>query len=407
MHSLIIGGYQSGKTERALSLVSKDKGIINYITTKALNYDIDDSINIIECSTNLSSFLNSLSDTIIIDDIASFYSSLVQDSFKNYDPKKDNLEVIEELIREKRTSLLNSIKSYEGDLIIISSIVGLGLIPPTKEERLFRDELGFFNQELSKHCQRVDMMIAGITTTIKDHTLKKSDDGKGILYGVSVGPGNPEMVTPQAIKTLNGVSVIAIPETKSGNTIALDIISDLVNLADKEIVKIQFPMSYDLKLCDDNYQDVSKKIASILDKGIDIAMPVLGDISIYSTFANFSHYVEELGYKVKVIPGIPSFIAAADAFNLKLIKGSQTLTILSCNDPQLKDKLQRDGKKVIMKIGKQLSMLKALLYELHMENLVHVALNVGMDNQRLETDLSKLSSDEGYLALVLVDEKED
>jgi precorrin-2/cobalt-factor-2 C20-methyltransferase len=116
--------------------------------------------------------------------------------------------------------------------------------------------------------------------------------------------------------------------------------------------------------------------------------------------------VEELGYKVKVIPGIPSFIAAADAFNLKLIKGSQTLTILSCKDPHLKEKLQREGKKVIMKIGKQLSMLKALLYELRMENLVHVALNVGMDNQRLETNLSKLSDDEGYLTIVLVDEKE-
>jgi precorrin-2 C(20)-methyltransferase len=407
MHSLIIGGYHSGKTERALRLISKNKGTINYITTKSIEDDIDDSINIIECKTNLSSLINSLSSTIIIDDITSFYSSLVQESFKNYDVKKDNLDEIEELIREKRTPLLASIESYDGDLIIISSIVGLGLIPPTKEERLFRDELGFFNQELSKHCQRVDMMVAGIATTIKDHTLEKSEDGKGILYGVSVGPGNSQMVTPQAIKTLNGVSVIAIPETKLGNTIALNIISDLVNLEDKEIMKFQFPMSYDLKLCEDNYIAVSKRIATILDKGIDIAMPVLGDISIYSTFANFSHYVQELGYKVKVIPGIPSFIAAADAFNLKLIKGSQSLTILSCKDPQLKEKLQRDGKKVIMKIGKQLPMLKALLFELHMENLVHIALNVGMENQRLETDLSKLSDDEGYLALILVDDKEN
>jgi precorrin-2/cobalt-factor-2 C20-methyltransferase len=136
-------------------------------------------------------------------------------------------------------------------------------------------------------------------------------------------------------------------------------------------------------------------------------MPVLGDISIYSTFANFSHYVQELGYKVKVVPGIPSFIAAADAFNLNLIKGSQSITILSCKDPQLKNKLQRDGKQVIMKIGKQLPMLKAILYELHLENLVHIALNVGRDKQRLETDLSRLSNNEGYLVLVLVDDKED
>jgi precorrin-2 methylase len=45
--------------------------------------------------------------------------------------------------------------------------------------------------------------------------------------------------------------------------------------------------------------------------------------------------------------------------------------------------------------------------EHHIENLIHIALNVGMDNQRLEKDLSKLSDDEGYLALILVDDKED
>jgi precorrin-2 methylase len=87
-------------------------------------------------------------------------------------------------------------------------------------------------------------MVAGIATTIKDHTLEKSEDNKGILYGVSVGPGNSQMVTPQAIVTLNGVSVIAIPETKLGNTIALEIISDLVNFEVKEIMKFQFQFYY-------------------------------------------------------------------------------------------------------------------------------------------------------------------
>lgn len=72
---------------------------------------------------------------------------------------------------------------------------------------------------------------------------------------------------------------------------------------------------------EDNYIEVLKKITAILEKVIDIAMPVIGDISIYSKFVNFSHYVQELGFKVKVkvIPGIHSFIAAADSFNLKAL----------------------------------------------------------------------------------------
>lgn len=405
MHSLILGGYHSGKTERALCLASKNKDKQTYISTKDIEDSIAGSMNTIRCTDNLIKIIDDSTGPIIIDDIASFYSNLVQEEFKNYDAKRDNLVEIEERIRERRVSLIDGIKNYKDDIIMISSIVGLGLIPPTKSERLFRDELGFFNQELSKHCQRVDMVVAGITTTIKKNILERSLDGKGTLYGVSVGPGDRDMIVPKATDVLNSVKMIAIPQTKDGRTIALDIISDIIDLNDKEIIKFYFPMTYDLKKCDDNYRSVAKKICEILDTGVDVAMPVLGDISIYSTFSNFAPYVENSGYTVKVIPGIPSFIAAADAFNLKLMKGSQTLTVLSCKDPNLKEKLQRDGKKVIMKIGKQLPKLKALLTELNLQDSVHIALNVGMDDQRLETDLSLLSDDEGYLALILVDEK--
>lgn len=405
MHSLILGGYHSGKTERALCLASKNNDKLTYISTKDIEDSIAGSMNTIRCTDNLITIIDDSTGSIIIDDIASFYSNLVQEEFKNYDAKRDNLVEIEERIRERRVSLIDGIKNYKDDIIIISSIVGLGLIPPTKSERLFRDELGFFNQELSKHCQRVDMVVAGITTTIKKNILERSLDGKGTLYGVSVGPGDRDMIVPKATDVLNSVKMIAIPQTKDGRTIALDIISDIIDLNDKEIIKFYFPMTYDLKKCDDNYRSVAKKICEILDTGVDVAMPVLGDISIYSTFSNFAPYVENSGYTVKVIPGIPSFIAAADAFNLKLMKGSQTLTVLSCKDPNLKEKLQRDGKKVIMKIGKQLPKLKALLTELNLQDSVHIALNVGMDDQRLETDLSLLSDDEGYLALILVDEK--
>lgn len=405
MHSLILGGYHSGKTERALALASKNKDTLTYISTKDIEDRIDSSIKTIKCTDNLYKTIDNLKGPLIIDDIASFYSNLVQEEFKNYDESIDNLAEIEESIRERRVSLIDSIKNYEDDIIMISSIVGLGLIPPTKSERLYRDELGFFNQELSKHCQRVEMVVAGITTTIKNNVLERRPDGKGTLYGVSVGPGDRDMIVPRATDVLNSVKMLAIPQTKDGRTIALDIISDIIDLNDKEIIKFYFPMTYDLKKCDDNYRSVAKNICEILDTGVDVAMPVLGDISIYSTFSNFAPYVESSGYTVKVIPGIPSFIAAADAFNLKLMKGSQTLTILSCKDPNLKEKLQRDGKKVIMKIGKQLPKLKALLTELNLQDSVHIALNVGMDDQRLETDLSFLSDDEGYLALILVDEK--
>lgn len=403
MHSLILGGYHSGKTEQAFKLISNNNDKINYITTKPLVEKLNYRMNIIECYDNLANQIDILNGTIIIDDIAFYYRSLIENYFNSLGETKDSLKTIEESIVIKRDNLIKSILNYHDDIIIISSVVGLGLIPPTKQERIFRDELGFFNQALAANCQRVEMLIAGIATTIKNKPFNDNIKSKGILYGVSVGPGNEEMITLEALKILNQTTVLAVPETKSKNTVSLNIISNIVNITNKTIIPIFFSMSYDLKKCEDNYKNVAEKICKLLDQGNDVAMPILGDIAIYSTFANFSSIVEDLGYTVKTISGVPSFIAAADAFNLNLVKGTQSLTILSCSDPMLKEKLKREGKKIIMKIGKQLGFLKALLIELNLQEHVHVAINIGMKNQRLVSDISSLGDDEGYFALVIVD----
>lgn len=402
MHTFILGGVGSGKTEKACSLVSPHTESVHYISTQ-INEVRPIRFPVITCDDDLPSLISSLQGTLIIDNIFPYYASLVQRLFASLSQQKDDFEeTVERVITQHRDALIASIAGYEDDLIIISSVVGLGLIPPTKEERLLRDELGRFNQELAKISHTVIMMVAGIATTIKKTLPPPPQKEKGIFYGVSVGPGNSEMMTYQAVQTLESVTTLIIPQTKSKKSIALDIISGLVDLSEKKIIPVFFPMTYNQQVCDDNYRMVAHHIGKILATGVDVAMPVLGDISIYSTFANLSHYVEEQGYVIKVMPGVPSFVAAADAFHLRLLTRCQTMSIISCADPQLKQRLQKEGTKVVMKIGKQLPLLKKLIMELHLENNVYVALNVGMKNQRLVTDITTLSENEGYLAVVLI-----
>ena len=66
---------------------------------------------------------------------------------------------------------------------------------------------------------------------------------KGIFYGISVGPGNPELMTIKAVKQLNKVKVIATPRTKNGKTMALDIASQMIDMEDKQILYLDFAMT--------------------------------------------------------------------------------------------------------------------------------------------------------------------
>ena len=60
----------------------------------------------------------------------------------------------------------------------------------------------------------------------------------GKLFGVSVGPGDPELLTLKAVRVLNSCSAIAVPETKLGNTVALQIIENVIDLSGKQIIRL-------------------------------------------------------------------------------------------------------------------------------------------------------------------------
>lgn len=109
------------------------------------------------------------------------------------------------------------------------------------------------------------------------------NDTNGTFYAVGVGPGAPELLTLQAVNLLRQCPVIAAPQTRSGQMLALDIAQGALDLREKEILPLSFTMSREPALREESYRDAARQIEAFLQKGLDVAMVNLGDVSVFAT----------------------------------------------------------------------------------------------------------------------------
>lgn len=228
---------------------------------------------------------------------------------------------------------------------------------------------------------------------------------RGILYGVSVGPGDPELMTLQAVRRLQSCPVIAAPQTKSGQMLALEIAQGAVDLTGKTIVPLHFPMSRNGDTLREAHTRAAEMLRHHLDAGQDVAMLNLGDVSVYATFGYLQEILQAEGYETRMLAGVPSFCASAARLNQPLTAGmDEPLTIAPGGAAD--EVLDNAGSKVLMKTGRQLPQTLAVLAA-H-GKLEHSAMvcNCGLPNEEVWPDLSQYEAARpaGYFATILVKE---
>ena len=134
---------------------------------------------------------------------------------------------------------------------------------------------------------------------------------KGILYGVGVGPGDPELLTLKAQRILREADVIAVPDKGTGEKTALAIIGPLTE--GKPLLYCAAPMTRDPARLEAAYEENAHQIAALLNEGKTVAFITLGDPSIYSTYLYTHRRVQAMGCEAKLIPGVPSFSLPQEA----------------------------------------------------------------------------------------------
>lgn len=224
----------------------------------------------------------------------------------------------------------------------------------------------------------------------------------GVLYGVGVGPGDPKLLTLQAVEVLQKCSVIAVPDT-DGEKTAMKIVKQYI--LGKEILYCPMPMSRDLEFVASSHQKSCDMLETELLKGKDIAFITLGDPTIYSTYMYIHQMMTEKGYSTKIISGITSFCAAAAALNTSLCDRGEALHIIPASYTDAEKLLMSEGNKILMKSGKKISEVKETLKRLNLYKRSQMVECCSMENERIYRNLDQVSDDSSYFSIILVKDK--
>lgn len=235
-------------------------------------------------------------------------------------------------------------------------------------------------------------------------TETRTDD-TGILYGIGVGPGDPELLTLKAVRLIRACEVIVVPGEDYRESIAYKIAVQAVpELEEKEVFGVAMPMTRDREVLKRSHEMAADRVASCLDAGKNVAFLNLGDVTVYASYLYIHRLVDGRGYRTELLNGIPSFCAAAARLGIGLAENADRLHILS-QPEQIEEGLMLPGTKIIMKMGKNIGRVKALIREAGMEACM--VENCGMDNEKIYTSVDEIDERAGYYSLLIVKDRQE
>jgi precorrin-2/cobalt-factor-2 C20-methyltransferase len=162
---------------------------------------------------------------------------------------------------------------------------------------------------------------------IEDIMSKKT----GTLYGIGVGPGDPDLITLKAAKILGRVkTVFAAASTKNHHSLAVNIARQHIPPG-TAVIMLRFPMTRDKEETRKAWLANARIIIEALETGKNAAFLTLGDSLTYSTFGYIARYIQTLAPHVMIhtVPGITSYQAAAARLNTPLVEGEESLMVVS------------------------------------------------------------------------------
>lgn len=224
----------------------------------------------------------------------------------------------------------------------------------------------------------------------------------GTLYGVGVGPGDPELVTLKALRILQTVPVLAWPAPEEGPSLAREIVAQHLPGTQREI-PIRMPLLPAQFPANDVYDKAAREIGAVLAAGDNVAVICEGDPFFYGSFMYlFGRLAGD--YPVEVVPGVSSLTACAAALGTPLSAKNDVLTVVPgpLDAETMKQRLADADAAAIIKVGRHLEKIRSVIDELGLGANARYIERATMSEQRI-VPLAEVGDDDApYFSMILV-----
>jgi precorrin-2/cobalt-factor-2 C20-methyltransferase len=228
----------------------------------------------------------------------------------------------------------------------------------------------------------------------------------GKLYGIGLGPGDPELMTLKAVRLIGAATCVAYPMLETGASFARAIAQEHLRDGVQEIA-IVIPMTVARKPAQDAYDVGADEIRNVLKTGRDVMVLCEGDPFFYGSFMYlFSRLSED--FETEIVPGVNSVSACASVVERPLVARSEVLTIVPATLPadDLSVKIANAEAIALMKVGRHLSKVKDILKAQNLMDYAHYVERATLPNQKV-MPLADAPDDAPYFSMILVSKGND
>jgi precorrin-2/cobalt-factor-2 C20-methyltransferase len=223
----------------------------------------------------------------------------------------------------------------------------------------------------------------------------------GTLYGIGVGPGDPELMTLKAHRLIAAATVVTYPAPDNGDSFARRIAAAVIP-AEAEEIPMVAPMRAARFPAQEVYADAAARIAAHLEAGTDVAVLCEGDPFFYGSFMYlFARLAAR--FPVEIVPGVSSLGACAAALKRPLTARNDVLTVLPgpLPDAALRARIEAAEAIAIMKVGRHLPRIRALLDDMGLTGRAGYIARATLADERV-SPLAQAPENAPYFSMILV-----
>ncbi len=214
---------------------------------------------------------------------------------------------------------------------------------------------------------------------------------KGKIYGIGLGPGDPELITLKSANLIKSSEHILFFKKKNSESRAFNIVKNIIR-DDAFKIGLEFPVTTEIDSSNKAYKDIMQsfyeqcviKIDNILKKSFDICLLCEGDPFFYGSFIHIFQRLKK-SYDIEIIPGVTGISGAWSSSKFPIVSGNEIMTILmgTLEEEKLKLQIKKSDVLVIMKIGKNFKKIFKVLKELNLLGKACLITNATTKNEKI------------------------